>query len=84
MEDENVLIECLKQAKIDNVDETLEAIKNKQVKEKLIHETDRAVEEEGVFGVPTLFVSNANNEDKQMYWGSDRWHLIANQLNQKI
>jgi 2-hydroxychromene-2-carboxylate isomerase len=76
LEDEAVLKDCLTEAGV-NVDEIIALSQSKEIKAALQATTDDAIEK-GVFGLPTMFV------DGQMYWGADRWHLIADQLNEQV
>lgn len=60
------------------------AAKDPKVKEALKQVTEEAVQR-GAFGAPTFFVTKANDPEKaqQMYFGSDRFHLIAMQLGER-
>jgi DSBA-like thioredoxin domain len=48
-------------------------IERQEVKDRLRHNTDRAVER-GVFGAPTFFVGS------EMFWGNDRFDFVEEAL----
>jgi len=53
--------------------------KSDTVKAQLKAVSDEAVSR-GAFGAPTLFVTRADETAASMYFGSDRFHIIARQL----
>lgn len=59
--------------------ELLDLSQTQDIKDQLKQETELAIER-GAFGAPTLFVIQGDSEE--MFFGSDRFHLIASLLGQ--
>ena len=53
--------------------------KSDAVKARLKAATDEAVAR-GAFGAPNIFVRRADESEPTMYFGADRFHLVARQL----
>ena len=67
-----IIVETLKEAGLD-ADAYVEGIQQQNVKDKLIANTDEAVEK-GAFGAPTFFVGD------KMWWGQDRLEWVEQEL----
>merc|ERR1712179_342912 len=59
----------------------LEAMKTKEIKQKLIQGTQQAVEQ-GAFGMPTMITKDEDGKS-QMLFGSDRFHILADILGKE-
>ena len=70
--DPGIIVETLKEAGLD-ADAYVEGIQQQDVKDKLIANTDEAVEK-GAFGAPTFFVGD------KMWWGQDRLEWVEQEL----
>lgn len=70
--DPAVIVETLKEAGLDAA-AYVEGIQRQDVKDKLIANTNEAVEK-GVFGAPTFFVGD------RMWWGQDRLEWVEQEL----
>eukprot|EP00092_Neocalanus_flemingeri_P034662 GFUD01037709.1.p1 GENE.GFUD01037709.1~~GFUD01037709.1.p1 ORF type:complete len:260 (+),score=75.68 GFUD01037709.1:62-841(+) len=60
---------------VEEIEDCLAAMKTETVKTALKEVTEEAVER-GAFGAPTMFW-HENGENEQMFWGSDRFEMIA-------
>jgi len=58
------------------VSQCLEVMEDPGVKQRLKEVTDEAVER-GAFGSPTLYFSEESGNNEQMFWGSDRFEMVA-------
>ncbi|XP_068111497.1 glutathione S-transferase kappa 1 [Hyperolius riggenbachi] len=76
------ILEAAKKAGMpeDEAKKALAAISSPEIKEKLKQATERALEY-GVFGMPAV-VAHINDKP-QLYFGSDRFELLAHQLGEK-
>ena len=70
--DPGIIVETLKEAGLD-ADAYVDGIQQQDVKDKLIANTDEAVEK-GAFGAPTFFVGD------KMWWGQDRLDWVEEEL----
>lgn len=70
--DPGIIVETLKEAGL-NADAYVEGIQQQDVKDKLIANTNEAVEK-GAFGAPTFFVGD------KMWWGQDRLDWVEEEL----
>ena len=70
--DPGIIVETLKEAGLD-ADAYVEGIQQQNVKDKLIANTNEAVEK-GAFGAPTFFVGD------KMWWGQDRLDWVEEEL----
>ena len=70
--DPGIIVETLKEAGL-NADAYVEGIQQQDVKDKLIADTNEAVEK-GAFGAPTFFVGD------KMWWGQDRLDWVEEEL----
>ena len=70
--DPGIIVETLKEAGLD-ADAYVDGIQQQDVKDKLIANTDEAVEK-GAFGAPTFFVGD------KMWWGQDRLEWVEQEL----
>ena len=70
--DPGIIVETLKEAGLD-ADAYVDGIQQQDVKDKLIANTDEAVEK-GAFGAPTFFVGD------KMWWGQDRLEWVEEEL----
>lgn len=78
---ENVLTVCLEAGfSAKESRELLEQTQNQSIKDQLKATTAEAVEK-GAFGAPTMFIETPSGEE--MFFGSDRFHLIAALFGQK-
>ena len=59
----------------DQVSSCLDLMKTAGVKKTLKDVTEEAVDR-GCFGSPTMFFSE-DDDDEQMFWGSDRFEMVA-------
>jgi len=66
----------------ENVNQCLESMKSEIVKQELKSVTDEAVDR-GAFGSPTMFFTENDGENEQMFWGSDRFEMVADVFNKK-
>jgi len=62
--------------KEDQVQLCLEAVKTNAIKHKLKEITEEAGER-GAFGAPTMFFQDNHGGEEEMFWGSDRFDMIA-------
>jgi len=76
--DENFLIKSCESAGLtsDQIKELLQDITSKEVKAKLISNTEQAVEA-GAYGSPTMIIHPTNGADSFFVFGSDRFEQIA-------
>merc|ERR1711971_1208097 len=63
------------------VEACLVAMKSDEVKEALREVTEEAVDR-GAFGAPTMYF-NEEGQEEQMFWGSDRFDIIAHCFNKQ-
>ena len=70
--DPGIIVETLKEAGLD-ADAYVDGIQQQDVKDKLIANTDEAVDK-GAFGAPTFFVGD------KMWWGQDRLDWVEEEL----
>ena len=70
--DPGIIVETLKEAGL-NADAYVEGIQQQDVKDRLIANTNEAVEK-GAFGAPTFFVGD------KMWWGQDRLDWVEEEL----
>ena len=54
-----------------SIKECLDAMKSNDVKKELKNVTEEAVDR-GAFGSPTMFFTDSDGQNEQMFWGSDR------------
>jgi len=54
----------------------LDRLKDQDIKDKLKSVTDEAISK-GAFGAPTFFIKEQNSDHEEMFFGSDRFELIA-------
>jgi len=66
----------------ENINQCLESMKSEVVKQELKSVTDEAVDR-GAFGSPTMFFTENDGENEQMFWGSDRFEMVADVFNKK-
>ena len=67
--------------KEEEVARCLEAMAGREVKERLKQTTEEA-EGRGAFGAPTLFLREEDGQE-EMFWGSDRFDMIAGVFNKQ-
>ncbi|KAF9314159.1 Glutathione S-transferase kappa 1 [Podila horticola] len=60
----------------DKVHELLKLSTDKEIKQTLINNTNEALEK-GAFGAPTFFVKKAGSDKEMMFFGSDRFEVMA-------
>jgi len=79
---EDVLRQCCSRISglKDKVDKLMEMAKTAEIKQMLQKKTESCVER-GAFGAPILFVTSPGSSTPEMYFGSDRFHLIFKQLS---
>jgi len=63
----------------EEVEACMEAMKSDKVKETLREVTEEAVDR-GAFGAPTMYF-NQEGKEEEMFWGSDRFDMIAHCFN---
>ena len=56
----------------EKIDECLVLMKTADIKEELKATTAEAAER-GVFGTPTMYFTDHQGQNEQMFWGSDRY-----------
>ncbi|KAF9963881.1 Glutathione S-transferase kappa 1 [Modicella reniformis] len=66
---------------VDKMKKYLEMTSQKEIKQGLIDNTDQALAA-GAFGAPTWVVKQAGSDKEHMFFGSDRFELMATLLNQ--
>jgi len=66
----------------ENIKNCLEDMKTDAVKQELKSVTAEAVDR-GAFGSPTMFFSEKDGANEQMFWGSDRFEMVADVFNKK-
>jgi 2-hydroxychromene-2-carboxylate isomerase len=76
--DPGVIGDALAEAKVpaDEIGVALAANDDQAVKDELRRRTDEAVSR-GVFGAPTMFVDAGDGEAPLMFWGQDRFDMVA-------
>ncbi|KAF9295460.1 Glutathione S-transferase kappa 1 [Mortierella antarctica] len=60
----------------DKVQELLRLSSDKEIKQALTNNTNEALEK-GAFGAPTFFVKKAGSDKEMMFFGSDRFEVMA-------
>ncbi|KAG0036216.1 Glutathione S-transferase kappa 1 [Podila clonocystis] len=60
----------------DKVQELLKLSTDKEIKHALTNNTNEALEK-GAFGAPTFFVKKAGSDKEMMFFGSDRFEIMA-------
>lgn len=79
--EKEVLVESLAPilGSAEKVEKYLEMTGNKEVKDALLANTEKALEY-GAFGAPTMVVKTAGSDKEHLFFGSDRYELMANLL----
>ena len=60
----------------DQIEACLADMKSDEVKKRLKEVTEEAIDR-GAFGSPTMFFTDQNGDNEQMFWGSDRFEMVA-------